>query len=104
MPTTMNFNVSRSGNTTGAATLDWSVVPTGQKPAGAIDFGGGTLPSGTVEFDDGETSQTITLTLADTARQGRTFAVKLSDPSTGLIRRGSINSVIAVAVFSIEAA
>lgn len=102
--TTMTYTVTRTGNTTGAATLDWAVVPTGQKAAGAIDFDGGTLPSGTLTFADGDTEKTITLTLANTARQGRTFAVKLSDPSTGIIKHGSIYSVIAVALFAIEAA
>src|SRR6185437_16796275 len=57
----LTFTVTRTGGIDGPATLNWAVTGSGAHPANAADFGG-TLPSGTVDFLDGETSKTITIT------------------------------------------
>ena len=79
--TSYTFTVTRSDLTAGVSTVDYSVSGV----ADADDFDGGVLPSGTVTFGNGETTQTITiLVTGDTALEGNeTFDVILSNPSAG---------------------
>ncbi|MBK4722287.1 cadherin-like domain-containing protein, partial [Azospirillum sp. YIM DDC1] len=83
--TAFTFTVTRAGNTGGALTVAWAVAA-GNGAAGATldaaDFGG-TLPSGTVSFADGETTKTITILVSgDTdIEPDETFTVTLSNPS-----------------------
>lgn len=76
--TDFTFTVTRSGDTSGATAVDFAV--TGD--ADAADFGG-TLPSGTVNFADGETTQTITISVVgDTdAEPDESLTVTLSNPA-----------------------
>jgi hypothetical protein len=80
--TPFTFTVTRSGNTTGATTVNWAVTGSGTNPADATDFGG-TLPTGTVSFAAGETTKTITVNVAGdaTVEPNETFTVTLSSPS-----------------------
>ncbi|WP_247887644.1 Ig-like domain-containing protein [Azospirillum argentinense] len=83
--TAFTFTVTRAGNTSGVLTVAWTVAA-GDGPGGttldAADFGG-TLPSGTVSFADGETTKTITILVSgDTdIEPDETFTVTLSNPS-----------------------
>ncbi|MEN9314911.1 MAG: hypothetical protein RIS35_1304, partial [Pseudomonadota bacterium] len=74
------FTVTRSGDTSGAASANWTV---GSSTATGPDFEGGQLPSGTVRFAAGETSTTVTIAVAgDTAFEAdEAFTVTLSAPS-----------------------
>jgi hypothetical protein len=101
---TINFNVTRGGSTVGVATLNWAAVGTGSNPLRATDFVGGALLTGTVSFGDGQATATIAVSVASNAVHGRTFAVRLSNPSVGEIRQGAAAGVIAAPVFSISAA
>ena len=78
------FTVTRSGNTTGTNTVDWTVAGTGTNPANAIDFSG-TLPSGTLTFAANETSKVITVNINSdiTQESNETFTVTLSNASNG---------------------
>ena len=58
--TAYTYTVTRAGATDGTTTVDYDVAGTGGNPASAADFGG-TLPSGTITFNPGETSKTITI-------------------------------------------
>jgi hypothetical protein len=58
------FTVTRSGNTTAAGSVDYSVSGSGSNAANADDFGGA-LPSGTVSFAAGETSAAVTVNVSD---------------------------------------
>jgi len=84
--TTLTFTVTLSGDTTIAHSVNYAVVGSGANTAYPEDFAGGALPSGTLTFDVGETSKTVTVVVAgDTAVEpDETFAVTLSAPSTGL--------------------
>ena len=65
--TAFTFTVTRSGDTAAAAEIGWSVTGAdgrGTAPANAQDFAGGTLPSGTVSFAPGQTSRSITVSVA----------------------------------------
>ena len=74
------ITVVRSGNTTGASTVDYSLAA-GTASEGA-DFAAG---SGTVSFAAGETSKTINVTIVDDGdiEGGETLTVNLSNASTG---------------------
>ena len=70
--TTYTFTVTRSGLTSGVTTVDWEITAPGGSAVSAADFdfdGDGTpdvaLPSGTVTFADGVTTQTIVISLAE---------------------------------------
>ncbi|WP_448208343.1 Ig-like domain-containing protein [Azospirillum sp. sgz302134] len=79
------FTVTRSGNTSGALTVDWAVAASngsGGSTLDAADFGVA-LPKGTISFADGEATKAITIQVAgDTGIEpDETFTVTLSNPS-----------------------
>ena len=104
--TSFTFTVTRSNNTVGTTTVDYAVSA---RPVTATDFVGGVLPSGTVTFLDGETTQTITILVnGDTTVEGNEdFTVTLSNPSpdteittaaaNGTIRNDDGNASLAIA-------
>ena len=77
---TLTFTVTRSGNTADATTVDFASVD-----GTAVDGADYTAVTGTVSFAAGETSQTITVTIADDAdvEVDETFTVELSNASNG---------------------
>lgn len=81
--TAFTFTVIRSGNSAIAASAAWSVTGNGSNPANAADFLGNVLPSGTVAFAAGQTSQSITVKVAGdrTVEASEGFTVALSAPS-----------------------
>ena len=83
--TPFTFTVTRGGDTSIATSASWAVTGSGANPASASDFAGGVLPSGTVSFAAGQTSQTITVNVAgDTVVEpGQGFTVTLSNPAAG---------------------
>ena len=82
--TIFTFTVTRDGDASSVSSVAWAV--SGPDVTGA-DFVGGTLPSGAVIFSGGETTKTITVSVAgDTLVEAdETFAVTLSNPSTGTV-------------------
>ncbi|WP_424134964.1 Calx-beta domain-containing protein [Roseomonas chloroacetimidivorans] len=82
--TTLTYTVTRSGDTSGTSSANWTVTGSGANPADAADFGG-TLPSGSVSFAAGETSKTVTIRVkGDTSVEAdETFTLTLSSPSAG---------------------
>ena len=87
--TAFTFTVTRTGDTTGSASADWSI--TGGGAAGTVavntaDFPAGALPRGRVAFAAGQASQSITVNLAgDTAIElNESFTVTLSGTQAGV--------------------
>jgi len=82
--TAFTFTVTRTGFTTLAQTMDWTV---GGAAVTGADFAGGVLPTGTVSFAAGETSKVITINVAaDTTVEGNeAFTVTLANPSFGAV-------------------
>ena len=80
--TSFTFTVTRAGATTGSTTVDWSVSST---QANAADFVGGSLPAGTVTFNSGDTTATITVEVqGDLNIEGdELFTVTLANASGG---------------------
>jgi Ca2+-binding RTX toxin-like protein len=88
--TVFKFTVTRSGDTSGSTTVNWAVTGSGSNPADGADFVGGTFPSGTVTFVDGQT--TAETEPIDVPVNGdmdvepdETFTVTLSGASDGAI-------------------
>ncbi|MDA0241141.1 MAG: Ig-like domain-containing protein [Proteobacteria bacterium] len=95
--TAFTFAVARSGDTTFGADVTFAVTGSGGDPTDAADFGGGVLPSGTLNFSPGETSKTLTVQVSadSTAEQSEQFMVTLSNPTNGtLISGGPATGII----------
>ncbi|UTG92986.1 Calx-beta domain-containing protein [Geobacter sulfurreducens] len=94
--TTFTFTVTRSGDTSGAASALWEVTGSGLRPANAADFGG-IFPSGAVAFQPGESTQQISLTVLGDAvgEYDETFSLVLSDPEGATILEGTAETIIA---------
>ncbi|NBD32014.1 MAG: hypothetical protein GVY17_03315 [Cyanobacteria bacterium] len=93
--TDFTFTVTRSGDTSGPNTVSFEVAGSGSDPANADDFAGAALPSGTVEFADGQSTATITVPVnADgQAEDDEQFQVELIDTTNG----GTITTAVATA-------
>lgn len=79
--TPFTFTVTRSGDTSGATSVDFAVTST---VADTADFGG-LLPTGTVNFAAGETTQVVSVNVSgDTdAEPDESFTVTLSNATGG---------------------
>jgi FG-GAP-like repeat/Calx-beta domain len=79
--TAYTFTVSRTGGTSDQVTVHYAV--TGTYGLDAADFGGA-LPSGTVTFLPGESSETLTINVAGDSivEANENFTVSLSNPSS----------------------
>ncbi|MEG4121836.1 choice-of-anchor Q domain-containing protein, partial [Microcoleus sp. N9_B4] len=84
--TNFTFTVTRTLNTSGISTANYTVTASGANPANTTDFGGN-FPSGTVTFNNGDTTQTITIPVSgdNTIEPDEDFTVTLSTPSSGTI-------------------
>ncbi|MDD2885727.1 MAG: VWA domain-containing protein [Dechloromonas sp.] len=85
--TAFSFTVTRTGDTTVAGTVGYSVSATGASPADASDFSGGVLPSGTLTFAAGQTSKVVTIQVSGdtTFESNQTFAISLQNATAGTI-------------------
>ena len=81
--TDFTYTVTRSADTFGASTVNWAVTGTSGNPAAAGDFTGNALPSGTLNFANGQTTATITVHVHGdhTLEQDEGFQVSLSSAS-----------------------
>ena len=106
--TPFTFTVTRSVDTSGETSVDFAV----SGDIDAADFGG-TLPSGTVNFASGETSQVITLDVSgdNDSEPDESFTVTLSNASSATISTetadGSIqnddgNDAVLTPIFDIQ--
>lgn len=77
------FTITRS-STIGDNSVDWAVTGIGTNPADATDFGG-TLPSGTISFIEGENSKVITINVSGdtTVEPDENFTITLFNPTNG---------------------
>ena len=80
--TPFEFVVTRVGNNTRTSSVNFAVTGSGTNPANAADFGG-TLPTGTVNFASGQSSQRITINVSGdkTLERNENFTVTLSNPT-----------------------
>jgi Ca2+-binding RTX toxin-like protein len=68
-------------------TVNWAVTGSGANAANAADFQGGVLPTGTLTIQAGQSSGTITISVAGdgTVEANEAFTLTLSNPSTGIV-------------------
>ena len=90
------YEVSRTGDLSAASEAAWSVSGAGPDPAGAADFAGGVLPSGTVGFAPGESTARIVLALADDAavEADEGLSVTLSAPAGATLATATASGTI----------
>ena len=95
--TLVTFTVARNGLSSGTANVDFAVTASDLNLNGS-DFLGGTLPSGTITFADGETTKTLTLQVAGDAslESDEEFTVTLSNPDTGILESGSESATMTI--------
>ena len=113
--TPFTFTVYRSRWTSGVTLVAWSVSGTSDYPAKPDDFAGGVFPSGTIQFNPGEATKTITVLVnGDTTYEtDERFAVTISSPgnaitiaaASGMILNDDIRSLVVplVAIAQTEA-
>lgn len=89
------FTVTLTDGGPFSSRVDYAVSGSGANPANAADFGG-TLPSGTLVFAEGETSKTILLSVTGdtTAEADEEFQVTLSNAIGATIQTGTAISTI----------
>ncbi len=78
-----DFVLTRTGDLSGTASVDFSVAGSGSHPANASDFAGGTLPSGTATFAAGSSTAHVIVNVSGdtTIEPNENFTVTLSNPS-----------------------
>ncbi|MEP0131531.1 gliding motility-associated C-terminal domain-containing protein [Eudoraea sp.] len=83
--TVFGFSLSRTGDISGAASVNYAVTGSGGNPANAADFVGGTLPNGTANFIAGSATATLNINVSGdiVIESNETFTVTLSGPSGG---------------------
>ena len=93
--TPFTFTVTRSGDTSVTSSVLWEVIPSGTNPANSQDFGG-VFQTGAVAFRIGETTKTITITVAgdNTGETAEGFSVVLSDAAGATILEGTASTLI----------
>ncbi|MGB5319853.1 Calx-beta domain-containing protein, partial [Eudoraea sp.] len=84
-PTLFSFGLSRTGDVSAAATVDFAVAGSGGNPANGADFTGGTLPIGTATFIAGSAVANVNISVNGdiVVESNETFTVTLSNPSIG---------------------
>ncbi|WP_238182530.1 M10 family metallopeptidase C-terminal domain-containing protein [Methylobacterium trifolii] len=97
--TRYGFTVTRSGDAQAAQTVSYAVSGggvAGLAAADAADFTGATLPTGSVSFAQGETSQTFFVLVAGdaAAEPDEGFTVTLSGPNFGTIGTSTATGTI----------
>lgn len=94
--TNFSFNITLSEAQSAPVTVDWSVLGSGGSPADAADFGG-SLTSGQVTFEPGQTVLPITVQVSgDTVLEtDETFLVSLSNPTAGEVFASAIGTILA---------
>jgi Ca2+-binding RTX toxin-like protein len=82
------FTVTRGGDTTVAFTLNWTLaLGNGPTFADANDFVNGVVPTGSITFNPGETSQSITVNVQGDSlvEEHETFSLILFDVASGIV-------------------
>lgn len=94
--TPFTFTVTRSGDASAVSSARWAVTAIGTTPADAADFARGVLPSGTVRFQAGETSRTISVHVRpDPEKEAdERFRVTLSAPTGATITTATALGII----------
>lgn len=95
--TLFTFTVTRSGNISGATTVNYAVTGVGSSPATASDFVGNVFRTGTVTFAAGQATRVITIPVRGdtTVESNEAFRVTLSGASGGAsITTAAANGVI----------
>ena len=96
--TAFTFNVVRSFDTRGTASVDFAFSPSGSNAADVSDFVGATFPGGTLVFPDGVASLSVTIDVAGDSdtETDESFALTLTNPmgTNAVIGNGIASGII----------
>ncbi len=95
-PTPFTFTVTRSGDTSHAATATYAVTGSGSNPTVASDFQGSVFPTGTVLFGVGQVSATISIPVGNHIFSGSPnvgFTVTATGSANSATATGNIQEV-----------
>jgi uncharacterized protein len=95
----VTVTVNRTGGSTGAANVNWDIVfPGVANAANSADLATGALQSGTVNFADGQTSATFTISLRgdDVSEPNEVLTVQLSAPTGGATLAADADATITI--------
>lgn len=83
--TALSFSVTRYGDLSAPASVQWAVVGSGTSAVNGADFQGGVLPGGILQFAMNQRLQVVTVYLAGdlTAEANEGYQFLLSNPSAG---------------------
>ncbi|GJE61004.1 hypothetical protein MPOCJGCO_3123 [Methylobacterium trifolii] len=94
--TSFVYTVTRTGDAHASETVAYAVTGSGTNPASTSDFAGNVLPSGTVAFTQGVTSQQIVIQVVGDMfpELNEDFTVTLSAPNFGTITTATATGTI----------
>lgn len=94
--TSYTFDLVRTDRFGDVIDVSWAVIGTGQHPADGLDFVGGQLPSGVIQFDALQTTATVTIDVMTDLDFERfeTFDFSLLRSSGGAVGTASISAAI----------
>ena len=94
--TPFTYLVTRTGDLSAASSAAWTVAGSGTNPANAADFTGSALPSGTVFFNAGQSTQTITVNVFgdNVFEPNEGFTVTLSNPSGATLGTSTVSTAL----------
>ena len=92
--TQVAYSITRTGDLSVAASIDYAI--TGSGGATAADLAGGVMPSGTLTFGVGQDTLAVTFDVIgdNLAESNETFTLTLTNPSTGFISTATANTVV----------
>ena len=93
--TDFTFTVTRTGDTSGSVSVNYTVAGSGLNAANSLDFGG-TFPSGTITFAPDETTKLVTVPVSgDTSTESdESFTVTLSNGNGIVIGTATASGMI----------
>jgi len=95
--TALSFSITRMGNISGPASVQWAIAGDGTNPVDGADFSGGVLPGGTAQFIADQRIAVVTVYVNGdlTAEATEGYRFLLSNPSAGTgIDVGDVHDVI----------
>jgi Ca2+-binding RTX toxin-like protein len=89
------FTVTRTGDTSVAGTVAYTVTGSGAHAASAADFVGNVLPTGTVNFAAGQTRKTVAISVKGDTRfeVNETFSISLQNATSGSVSATSYRAI-----------
>jgi Ca2+-binding RTX toxin-like protein len=92
----LSWSVTRSGDLSDTASVNWTAAGAGNHHADGADFTGGVMPSGVLNFAPGEATKTITVQIAGDSlhEPEETFTITLAGATGATVSDSTIGRVV----------